>query len=112
MIVNVWGKSLSPGNEQRYYWGSEAADSKGAMNYAGIKSEVVDALIDKIISATTTEELKTATHSLDRILLWSHLVIPHWYTPVYRYVYWDKFGMPDRVPMKGISPLTWWIKTK
>ena len=112
MIVSVWGQSLSPGNEQRYYWGSEAADSKGSMNYAGVKDPVVDALIDKVISATTAEELTTATHALDRVLLWSYLVVPHWHTPVLRYVYWDKFEMPTGIPMKGISPLTWWVKTK
>lgn len=112
MIVSVWGQSLSPGNEQRYYWGSEAADSKGSMNYAGVKNPVIDALIDKVISATTAEELTTATHALDRVLLWSYLVVPHWHTPVLRYVYWDKFEMPKGIPMKGISPLTWWVKTK
>lgn len=110
MIVSVWGQSLSPGNEQRYYWGSEAADSKGSMNYAGVKDRVIDALIDKVISATTAEELTTATHALDRVLLWSYLVVPHWHTPVLRYVYWNKFEMPKGIPMKGISPLTWWVK--
>ena len=112
MIVSVWGQSLSPGNEQRYYWGSESVNSKGSMNYAGVKDPVVDALIDKVISATTAEELTTATHALDRVLLWSYLVVPHWHTPVLRYVYWDKFEMPKVIPMKGISPLTWWVKTK
>lgn len=110
MIVNIWGQSLSPGNEQRYYWGSASADTKGSMNYAGIKNEAIDALINNIISATTPQELITATHALDRVLLWSHIVIPHWHTPVLRYVYWDKFDMPDVIPMKGISPLTWWMK--
>jgi microcin C transport system substrate-binding protein len=110
MIVNVWGQSLSPGNEQKYYWGSASADAKGSMNYSGIKNEAIDALIDNIISATTPQELITATHALDRVLLWFHIVIPHWHTPVLRYVYWDKFGIPDTVPMKGISPLTWWMK--
>ncbi|MBR5130606.1 MAG: ABC transporter substrate-binding protein [Alphaproteobacteria bacterium] len=110
MIVSVWGQSLSPGNEQRYYWGSDSASSQGSMNYAGIKSPVVDALIDKIVSAETAEELQTATHALDRVLLWSYLVVPHWHTPVYRYVYWDKFEMPKVIPMKGISTLTWWEK--
>ncbi len=112
MIVSVWGQSLSPGNEQRYYWGSEAADSRGSMNYAGIKSPIVDALINNVISAVSAEELTTATHALDRVLLWSYLVVPHWHTPVSRYVYWDKFDMPSVVPMKGISPLTWWVKIK
>ena len=75
-----------------------------------MKSPVVDALIEKIVSAKTSEDLTTATHALDRVLLWSYLVIPHWHTPVLRYVYWDKFEMPTIVPMKGVSPLTWWEK--
>lgn len=112
MIVTVWGQSLSPGNEQRYFWGSASADTKGSMNYAGIKSPIVDTLIEKIVSAKTAESLVTATNALDRVLLWSYLVIPHWHSPVSRYVYWDKFDMPSTVPMKGVSPLTWWMKTK
>ena len=110
MIVSVWGQSLSPGNEQRYFWGSEAANSKGSMNYAGIKNKGVDALIEAILTAKDNDELVTAVHALDRVLLWSHLVIPHWYSPVIRYVYWDKFDMPNVIPMKGISTLTWWLK--
>lgn len=110
MIVHVWGQSLSPGNEQRYFWGSEAADTIGSMNYAGIQSPVVDALIDAIIQSQSESELQTAVHALDRVLLWSYLVIPHWYSPVFRYLYWDKFGVPDITPLKGISVLTWWYK--
>ncbi len=112
MIVSVWGQSLSPGNEQRYFWGSESADAKGSMNYAGIQNPAVDALINAVIGAKTTLDLQTAVHALDRVLLWSHLVIPHWYSPVSRYLYWDKFDMPKVVPQKGVSPLTWWVKTK
>lgn len=112
MIVSVWGQSLSPGNEQRYFWGSESADTHGSMNYSGIKNQAIDALIEKIISAKTASELQIATQALDRVLLWSYLVIPHWHTPVLRYVYWDKFDMPETIPMKGVSPLTWWMKSK
>ncbi len=110
MIVSIWGQSLSPGNEQRYFWGSEAANANGSMNYAGVQNPAVDALIDAVIRAETISDLQTAVHALDRVLLWSHLVIPHWYSPVSRYVYWDKFDMPAVVPQKGVSPLTWWVK--
>lgn len=110
MIVFVWGQSLSPGNEQRYFWGSQAADTPGSSNYAGIQNQTVDALIEAVVSARTQAQLTTAVHALDRVLLWSYIVIPHWHTPVSRYIYWDKFGMPDRVPDKGISTLTWWMK--
>lgn len=110
MITGVWGQSLSPGNEQRYFWGSAATNSEGASNYAGIKSKAVDGLIEKVITAETRVELETAVHALDRVLLWNYLVIPHWHTPVHRFLYWDHFGMPEVIPMKGVNTLTWWKK--
>lgn len=110
MMVMVWGQSLSPGNEQRYFWGSDAAKTEGSWNFIGIQSPVIDDLIEKIIGADTQEEHLTAVHALDRVLLHSHYVIPHWYTPEHRYLYWDKFGLPENVPMKGTNVLWWWIK--
>ncbi|MGN1063418.1 MAG: extracellular solute-binding protein [Alphaproteobacteria bacterium] len=111
MIVSVWGQSLSPGNEQRYFWGSAAADTVGSSNYVGLKNPAVDGLIEEVVSSTSESDLITAVHALDRVLLWSYLVIPHWHTPVLRFVYWDKFGIPDKSPDKGMSLLTWWLKT-
>ena len=108
MIVGVWGQSLAPGNEQRYFWGSEAARQNGSYNYAGIQNPVVDALIEKVIRAQSAEEHLAAVRALDRVLLWGHYVIPHWHTPVQRYLFWNKFGMPEHVPMKGVDLMTWW----
>lgn len=108
MIVSVWGQSLSPGNEQRYFWSSPAADSQGSMNYSGIKNPVIDSLIETIIQSGSEEELKTAVHALDRVLLNEHIVIPHWYTPYHRYMYQNTIGMPTNVPLKGVNILTWW----
>lgn len=108
MIVNIWGQTLSPGNEQRFFWGSVAADSPGSMNYAGIKSPIIDFLIDAVIQARTIAELKTAVHALDRVLLAEQIVIPHWFTPVNRFMYWEKINMPEQTPMKGVNILTWW----
>ena len=68
--------SLSPGNEQQFYWGSEIGKKDGSRNYAGVDSPVVDGLIEKLISAKTRKELTTAIHALDRVLLWGHYVIP------------------------------------
>jgi microcin C transport system substrate-binding protein len=112
MIVSVWGQSLSPGNEQRYFWGSAAADSNASFNFSGIKSPVVDDLIEDVIQAKSRAELKTAVHALDRVLLWSFLVIPHWHTPYQSFVFWDKFGMPatDDKPIKGTNIYYWWSK--
>ena len=95
MTVEAFGQSLSPGNEQRDYWGSEAADTPGSRNTIGIKDPVVDHLIDQIIQAPTREDLVTATRALDRVLLWGHYVIPHWHTRTFRVAYWDKFDRPE-----------------
>lgn len=112
MIVHIWGQSTSPGNEQRYFWGSAAADANGSQNYAGIKNPVVDELIEKIIEAPDRKKLVGAVKALDRVLLWEHYVVPHWYIPSVRLVYWDKFGMLDKPVMKGVQLMTWWVDTE
>jgi microcin C transport system substrate-binding protein len=109
MVVNSWGESQSPGNEQRDYWGSQAADTRGSRNLVGIKSPVVDALIDKIIQAPSREDLITATHALDRVLLWGHYVIPHWHITYDRVAYWNKFSRPEIDPIYGVDLFAWWI---
>ena len=110
MFVFVWGQSLSPGNEQRYFWGTEAADQNGSYNFAGIKNPVVDALIEQIIKAKNREDLITATKALDRVLLHEWYVVPHWYSPEIRIIYWNKFDMPNIIPLKGVSLSSWWAK--
>ena len=109
MIVTIWGQSLSPGNEQSYYWGSETADAKGGYNYVGIANPVVDALIAKIVEAPDRKALNTAARALDRVLLWNHYVIPHWFSGKQRFVLWDKFGIPSFDLTKGAQTMTWWI---
>jgi microcin C transport system substrate-binding protein len=109
MVTNVWGQSQSPGNEQRDFWSSAAADTRGSRNLAGIKDPVVDHLIDKIITAGSREELITATRALDRVLLWGHYVVPHWHTRVDRIAYWDKFDRTDVNPRYAIDVFAWWV---
>lgn len=109
MTVATFGQSLSPGNEQRDFWGSEKADVNGSRNIIGIKSPVVDALIDQIIVAPDRETLIAACRALDRVLLSGHYVIPNWHINYHRVAYWNKFGHPA-VPPKyalGITD-TWW----
>lgn len=108
MIVAVWGQSTSPGNEQRYFWGTAAADSAGSRNYAGIRDAAVDALIEKIIEAPDRQKLIAATRALDRVLLWNWYVVPHWHVPANRLVFWDKFGYPTDRLTKGVQLTTWW----
>lgn len=109
MIVYPWGQSMSPGNEQRSFWGSEAAGRKGSQNYSGIKDRVVDELIEMVIAAPTRAELVQRTRALDRVLQWNHIVIPHFHTPHDRILSWNKFSRPSVIPDRGTSLFTWWV---
>jgi microcin C transport system substrate-binding protein len=109
MTVSTWGQSLSPGNEQRDFWSSEAAKIPGSRNLAGIEDPVVDALINKVIYAPTREDLVTATRALDRVLLWGHYVIPHWHIRSTRIAYWNKFMRPETSPKYGLDLFSWWV---
>lgn len=109
--IKYYPQSLSPGNEQRDFWSSAAADAPGSRNYAGIKNPAVDKLIDDIVFAPNREELVSATRALDRVMLWNYYVVPQWYLGKIWLAYWDKFGMPDKQPeSSGIDPYSWWIK--
>lgn len=110
MIVHNWGQSLSPGNEQRNYWGSPAADQAGSRNYAGIKNPAVDALVERIIFAKGREELVAATRALDRVLIWNFYVVPQWTYGKARTARWDRFGRPAEMPKYGAAafPTLWW----
>ena len=111
MIVNVYGQSQSPGNEQRDYWYSSTADRKGSRNLAGIKSPVVDHLVDAIIYASTQEELTTACRALDRVLWYGYYVVPNWYLAFHRLAYTSRFRQPEHIPLY-YNPyqllMTWW----
>ena len=110
VIVGSWGQSLSPGNEQRDFWGSAAAVRPGSRNYIGIKDPAIDKLIDHIIFASSREELVAATRALDRVLLWNHFVIPNWHINSYRIAYWNRFSRPAIKPKYGLGfSDTWWV---
>lgn len=112
MTVVLFGQSDSPGNEQRYFWGSSAADQQGSKNLMGIKSPAVDALIEKIISAKDREDLKVATRALDRVLLWDYYIVHNWYNDEYRLLYWNDFALPKTLPKYSFGFDTWWIDAK
>ncbi len=110
IIVASWGQSLSPGNEQRNYWGSAAAARPGSRNLAGIKDKAVDFLIDRIIYARSREELVAATRALDRVLLWNFYVVPMWHITYERTARWNRFGKPARIPEYSVGfPDIWWF---
>ncbi|WP_454918393.1 extracellular solute-binding protein [Xanthobacter sediminis] len=110
MIVSGWGQSLSPGNEQRDFFGSEAADREGSRNYGGIRDAAVDTLIDKVIYATDRADLVAATHALDRVLLWNEYVIPAWTLNFTRTARWNRFSHPAELPAYSFAfPDIWWF---
>jgi microcin C transport system substrate-binding protein len=111
MIIDTWGESLSPGNEQREYWGSQSADVPGSRNTIGIKNPAVDSLIDKVIFAKSRPELVAATRALDRVLLWNFYVVPQFTYGYSRYARWDRFAHADPLPKYARSglPSLWWF---
>jgi microcin C transport system substrate-binding protein len=109
VVVQSFPQSLSPGNEQRDYWGSDAASKDGSRNVIGIKNPAVDKLIDKIILAKDRADLVAATRALDRVLLWNHYVVPQWHTPFERIAMWDVYRRPHKLPSRSSSFLrVWW----
>jgi microcin C transport system substrate-binding protein len=111
IVTDVMAQSLSPGNEQRDFWSSAAANQPGSRNAAGIRNPAVDAIIEKIIYAPDRDSLVAATHALDRVLLWNFYVVPQYHNPSIWLAWWDKFGMPATRPAyAGIDPFSWWVK--
>ena len=110
MIMSTWTESLSPGNEQRGRWGSQAADQPGSQNLVGIKNPAIDTLIDRVIFAKSRDELVAATRAVDRVLLWNFYVVPQWSYPKQRTARWDRFAHPAQMPAYGAAafPDIWW----
>ncbi len=110
IITWAWPETLSPGNEQRGYWGSQSADQSGSENVVGIKNPAIDAMIEHVVFAKNRTDLEAATKALDRILLWNHYVVPQWTYNKVRSARWDRFGHPDPMPKYGAAafPTVWW----
>jgi microcin C transport system substrate-binding protein len=110
MTNDVWAQSLSPGNEQREFWGSAAAERPGSRNSAGIKDAAIDTLIEKIVFAKDRAELVATTKALDRVLLHHNYVVPQWRSGVTFTARWNRFGRPGKMPEYGGSafPTIWW----
>ena len=109
MVVASFGQSLSPGNEQRDFWGADKADIRGSRNLAGIKDPVIDELIGLVIAAPDRKSLVARTKALDRVLLWGHYAIPQWHLQAFRVAYWDKFDRPKTAPKYSLGFDTWWV---
>jgi len=103
-----WEQSLSPGNEQLFYWSSESAEQQGSRNYMGVRSKAIDAMIAALLAATSNEDFVSAVRALDRVLLSGFYVIPLYYPPVQWIARWSKIKHPTRTSLFGYLPETWW----
>jgi microcin C transport system substrate-binding protein len=112
MTLTTFPESDRPGNEQRDFWSSEAAKTQGSSNICGVDDPVVDTLVDLVINAPDLPHLLTATHALDRVLLWGWYVVPNWYLQSVRVAYWNRFGRPDKPVRSGFVFNTWWVDKK
>ncbi len=110
ITTSSWPQSLSPGNEQRDYWSTQAADTAGSRNFIGIKNPAIDALIERIIFAKDRAELVAATRAMDRVLLANNYVVPQFTHNMQRTARWDRFGRPEELPKYGAAafPTIWW----
>src|SRR5262249_25494180 len=110
MIIDIWGQSVSPGNEQREFWGSKAADQPGSKNTMGLKNGAVEKLIELVIAAEDRESLVLRTKCLDRVLQWIEFVIPQFRNGTEMVAYWNRFSRPAKTAK--YDPLafdTWWV---
>jgi peptide/nickel transport system substrate-binding protein len=108
MMQYRWEQSLSPGNEQSFYWGSDAATQEGSRNYMGVKSKAVDAMIAAMLSATSREDFVAATRALDRVLLSGCYVVPLYFPPKQWIARWTRIKHPSQTSLFGYLPETWW----
>ena len=112
MIQNRWDQSLSPGNEQAFYWGSAAADQPGTRNYMGVKSPAVDAMIAALLKAEDRGDFVAAVRALDRVLISGFYVIPLFYLPAQWVARWTTVARPATTSLYGYLPETWWREPK
>ena len=110
VIVRRYVQPLTPGLEQRNFFGSASADTPGSFNVGGIKDPAVDALIEKVIGATSREDLTTAVRALDRVLMWNNYTVPQWFKGAHHIAYWNRFDRPAAKPRfaRGVVD-TWWF---
>jgi peptide/nickel transport system substrate-binding protein len=108
MVQYRWEESLSPGNEQAFYWGSAAADQQGSRNYMGVRSPAVDAMVAAMLEARSREDFVAAVRALDRMLMSGSYVVPLFYLPQQWVAHWSYIRHPARTALSGFLPETWW----
>lgn len=110
MIFNFWYASLSPGNEQSFYWGVDAAGQDGTRNYMGVREPAVDGLIEAMLGARERDEFVAAVRALDRVLLSGDYVIPLFYQPDQWVAHWARLKHPEETSLYGYKINTWWAE--
>lgn len=110
MIQNRWDQSLSPGNEQAFYWGSAAADTQGTRNYMGARSPAIDAMIAALLEARERPDFVSAVRALDRALMSGGYAIPVFNVPQQWIARWNRIEQPKVISLSGYLPETWWSK--
>ena len=108
MIQNRWDESLSPGNEQAFYWGTAAADEPGSRNYMGMRSAAADAMIAARLKARGRDDFVDAVRALDRVLMSGIYVVPLFHLPAQWIARWAPIRHPDAISLSGYLPETWW----
>jgi peptide/nickel transport system substrate-binding protein len=108
MIEHRWDQSLSPGNEQTFYWGSAATDQPGTRNYMGIKNPAVDAMIAALLNAQSRPDFAASVRALDRVLISGFYTIPLFHLPEQWVARWSRIGRPATTSLNGYLPETWW----
>jgi len=108
MIQYRWEQSLSPGNEQGFYWSTEAADQQGTRNYMGVRSKAIDAMIAAMLKATDRADFVAAVRALDRMLMSGFYVVPLFYLPDQWVARWAYIRRPDKTSLSGYLPEAWW----
>ena len=109
IVIRRIAQPLTPGLEQRNYFGSEFAGVPGSFNIGGVKNPAVDALIENVVAAKTRPALITAVRALDRVIMWNRYLVTQWYKGAHNVAYWNKFGRPATSPKYDMGVLdTWW----
>ena len=109
MIPNTWEQSLSPGNEQAFYFGAAAADTPGTRNYMGAKNPATDAMIAALLVARDRDAFVAAVRALDRTLIAGAYVVPLFHLPAQWIARWTRIARPSTNSVAGALPETWWV---
>jgi len=110
IVIRRIAQPLTPGLEQRNYFGSEFSGVQGSFNVGGVKNGAVDALIEKVVTATSRPALTTAVRALDRVIMWNRYAVMQWYKGAHNIAYWNKFNRPAVSPRYAMGVIdTWWF---